>query len=186
MSDPLEVARRRFLDRRNLYGCAETAFIVLKGAYGLDDPDDASAAMALNGGVAYGGGTCGAISGAALAVGLLAGRRIQDHREAKRVARELIAEVMDSFRAEHGAVDCRDLIALDLRAPGAHRAFIRGGVWRDRCMPQIEFVVERLAPLADEAAWFAALGRLAAPASRQVMPLPEPLGEAPHAPDHRP
>jgi C_GCAxxG_C_C family probable redox protein len=166
MSDPLVQARRRFLDRRNLYGCAETAFIVLKAAYGLDDPDDASAAMALNGGVAYGGGTCGAITGAALAVGLLAGRRVADHREAKRVARELIAEVMDAFRAEHGAVDCRELIALDLRAPGAHRAFIRSGVWRDRCMPQIEFVVARLTPLADEAAWGEAVGRLATPAPR--------------------
>jgi hypothetical protein len=69
----IEQARRLFLDRRNVYGCAETTFIVLKTAYGLEDADDSSAAMALNGGVAYGGGPCGAISGPP-GVGLLAGR----------------------------------------------------------------------------------------------------------------
>jgi C_GCAxxG_C_C family probable redox protein len=157
--DPIEHARRLFLDGRNLYGCAETTFRVLKTAYRLDDPDDTSAAMALNGGVGYGGGICGAISGGALAVGLLAGRRIRSHRQAKRVAREVTAQVMDEFREAHGAVDCRELIGLDLRAPGAHHAFIRSGVWRDRCMAQIEFVVSRMAPLADPAAWDRAVNR---------------------------
>ena len=164
--DAIEHARRLFLDRRNIHGCAETAFIVLKTVYGLDDPADSSAAMALNGGVAYGGGPCGAITGAALAVGLLAGRRIADHREAKGVARELVAGLMDDFRAAYGSADCRDLIGIDLRAPGAHRAFLRSLAWRDRCMPQIEFAITRLAPLADQATWDAAVAGTAGPGDR--------------------
>ena len=46
--DVVAIARAYFLDERNQFGCAETTFIVLKGAYGLDDPMDAGAAMALN------------------------------------------------------------------------------------------------------------------------------------------
>jgi C_GCAxxG_C_C family probable redox protein len=164
--DAVETARRLFLDERNLYGCAETTFVVLKAAFGLEDPADPSPAMALNGGVAYGGGTCGAISGAALALGMLAGRRIADHGHAKRVARELTVELMDAFRAAHGAVDCRDLLGVDLRAPGAHEAFIAGGAWRDRCMAQIEFAVARTAPLADAATWWDAVARIEAAPSR--------------------
>ena len=53
--------------------------MVLKEAFGLPDPLDPSAAMTLNGGVAYSGGVCGAISGASLAVGLLASRRFKSH-----------------------------------------------------------------------------------------------------------
>lgn len=164
-TDAAAIARACFLDDRNQFGCAETTFIVLKGAYGFDDPMDASAAMALNGGVAYSGGACGAISGAALAVGMLAERRIDDHRAAKRVARLLVAGLMDDFEAEHGAVDCRDLIGYDLRAPGQHEAFIAGGTWRDRCMRQIEFAVTRMAALADEGAWAAAVRSLDAAGS---------------------
>jgi len=151
--EAVEHARRLFLDDRNLFGCAETTFVALKGALGLDDPTDSSPAMALNGGIAYSGGMCGAISGAALAVGMLAERRIGDHRTAKKVARQLTARLMDDFRRDYGAVDCRELIGLDLRAPGQHEAFIASGLWRDRCMGQVEFAVRKLAPLADRAAW---------------------------------
>jgi C_GCAxxG_C_C family probable redox protein len=158
--DAAAIARAYFLDDGNQFGCAETTFIVLKGAYDLDDAMDPSAAMALNGGVAYSGGACGAITGAAMAVGMLAERRIDDHGAAKVVARRLIAGLMDDFLAEHGAVDCRDLIEFDLRATGQHEAFIASGIWRDRCMRQIEFVVTRLAPLAGEVAWAAAVESL--------------------------
>ncbi len=149
----VEAARQLFLDDSNTYGCAETVFVVLKGVFGLPDSADSSAAMALNGGLAYSGGPCGAISGAAMAVGLLAGQRIADHRVAKRAARHITARLMDSFDVAFGSTACRDLVGLDLRTEEGHRAFIKSGIWRDRCMCQIEFVVERLAPLADRATW---------------------------------
>ena len=161
--DAVALARAYYLDEHHQFGCAETAYMVLKAAYGLDDPMDPAAAVALNGGVAWSGGLCGAISGAALAVGMLAEQRISDHAAAKRAARMLVAETLDAFRAEHGAVDCRALIGYDLRAPGGHDAFLASGAWRDTCMRQIEFVVERLATLADAAAWDRALHEIEAP-----------------------
>jgi C_GCAxxG_C_C family probable redox protein len=163
MLDPVAIARAYFLDERHEFGCAETTFVVLKGAFGLDDPMDSAAAMALNGGVAYSGGVCGAVTGAALALGLLAQARIDDHARAKKVARELTARLMDGFTDEHGAVGCRDLIGIDLRAPGGHAAFIASGLWRERCMRQIETVVRDAAPLADLDAWDTAVRDLDAP-----------------------
>ena len=161
MSDDVEalVARARalFLDRSLTHGCAETTYLVLCEVYGVGDATDSSPAMALNGGIAYSGGPCGAITGAALALGILAGRRIDDHRTAKRVARELTMRLMDGFSAEHGAVDCRDLIGVDLRAPGGHVAYIRSGAWQGACMRQVETAVRAAAPLADDEAWEAAV-----------------------------
>lgn len=146
-------ARGLFLDDANTYGCAETIFVTLKEAWGLPDAVDSSAAMALNGGVAYSGGPCGAVTGAALAVGQLAGRRVPDHVAAKRAAREAVASLMDAFTAEFGATDCRTLTGLDLRTEDGHRAFIESGVWRETCMRQIEWVVARLVRLADDPRW---------------------------------
>jgi C_GCAxxG_C_C family probable redox protein len=160
--DAVRLARTHYLDEGHPFGCAETALIVLKGAYGLDDPMDSSPAVALNGGIAWSGGPCGALTGAAVAVGMLAERRIEDHARAKLVAREVIAALMEEFRAEHGAVDCRDLIGRDLRAPGGHEAFLASGAWRDVCLRQIEFVVGRLATLSDEAAWDRAVATIEA------------------------
>jgi C_GCAxxG_C_C family probable redox protein len=131
--------------------------VVLKGAFGLPDPDDASPAMALNGGVAWSGGACGAVTGAALAVGELATSRTQDHAAAKAIARAVVAGLIDGFEAEFGAIDCRALLGRDIRTPEAHAAFIESGIWRTACLRQIEFAVDRLADLAGDA-------RLAPPA----------------------
>jgi C_GCAxxG_C_C family probable redox protein len=151
--EAIGLARGYFLDESNVYGCAETTFIVLKEAFGLDEPMDSAPAMAFNGGVAYGGGICGAISGAAIAVGMLAERRVDSHRDAKRIARAIVAGLMDAFASEHGALDCRTLTGHDLRAPGGHDAFLASDVWRTRCMAQVETAVARLAPLGDETIW---------------------------------
>lgn len=155
--DPVERARALFLGEATVYGCAETVFIVLKEAYDLPEAGDSSAAMALNGGLAYSGGPCGAVSGAAMALGLLAAERIDDHRAAKTAARRIVMRLMDEFAGAFGASDCRTITGVDLRTEAGHRAFIEGGIWRDRCMRQIEFVVGRLAPLSDQTAWDEAL-----------------------------
>ena len=149
-----------YLDEEHPYGCAETVFMTLKDVYGLEHPGDASAAVAFNGGIAYSGGPCGAITGAAMAVGMLAEQRIADHRRAKTVARELVRETMEVFQAEHGAVDCCTLIGYDLQAPGEHQAFIDSGLWREACASQIRTVVRHLAVLADDEVWSAAVRRI--------------------------
>ena len=149
--------RELFLAPGNPYGCAETALLVLDRHFGARDATGGTEAMALNGGVACSGGTCGAITGAALALGRLAGRRISDRPRAKRVARELTAGVIDAFRAAEGAIDCRTLTGVDLRAPGSHDAFIASGTWRVDCLRRIERVVGQVSPLAEPAAWGAAI-----------------------------
>jgi C_GCAxxG_C_C family probable redox protein len=146
-------AQALFLRDDNLYGCAETTFLVLKEAFGLSGAVDAAVAMALNGGVAYAGGICGAITGAALAVGLLAGQRFPQHKRAKRLARLTIARLMDEFQANFGSLNCRELIGMDIHTEQGHRDFIQSGLWRVRCMQQIEFSLQRLCLLALEENW---------------------------------
>lgn len=156
----VELARSLFLRDDNYYGCAETALVALQFLFDLPEPDDSSPAMALNGGFAYSGGVCGALSGAALALGSLAEQRIADHKVAKRTARVLVQELMADFRAEFSSCDCRDLIEYEISVPSQHDAFLRSGVWRDTCMRQIEFSVRRLHSLADPDVWKAKMADL--------------------------
>lgn len=152
MADPIASARALFLRDDNRFGCAESAYLALAEAFGFDGLDSAPA-MALNGGIAYSGGTCGAITGTALVIGMLAERRLEDHQRAKRFARETVADAMDRFEAKEGAVTCRALLGLDLRAPGAHEAFIAAGAWRTSCLRRIELALDLLAPLAEATEW---------------------------------
>ncbi len=156
----IERARALFLDPGNVHGCAETAYLVLCEAYGVGDPATPRRPWR---------STAASPTAAGHAVrsperrspwGSSRPRRIDDHREAKRAARELTAELMEEVRREHGATDCRALIGIDLRAPGGHEAFIRSGVWQDRCMRQIETAVRYAVPLARDDTWAAAVVRV--------------------------
>jgi C_GCAxxG_C_C family probable redox protein len=151
--DAVQLARSLFLRDDNYYGCAESTLVALQQTFGLPDADDSSAAMALNGGIAYSGGVCGAVSGAALALGRLAQSRIPDHGQAKRTARRFTQELMTEFEARFGASNCADLIDYDISIQEEHDAFIESGVWRRNCMQQIEFSVAMLYALADPTTW---------------------------------
>ncbi len=151
--EAIRLARSYFLTEDNVYGCTETTFIVLQSAYGFANATDSSPAMALNGGVAWSGGTCGAITGAALAVGRLAADRITDHKAAKSIARAIIMRLIDDFRAAFSCLECRCLIGLDISTEEGHAAFINGKLWHTVCMGQIEFVLNKLVVLQDEDVW---------------------------------
>jgi C_GCAxxG_C_C family probable redox protein len=165
-AEAVALARDLYLDDEHPYGCAETCFIVLKTVYGLDDPMDPSPAIGLNGGVGWSGAMCGSLTGAAMAVGMLAERRIPDHARAKLVARELVAGALERFTEVHGSVDCRELIGYDFRAPGGHDAFMAAGLWRTACIGQIETVVGHLATFSDTAVWDGAVLEIEAHAIR--------------------
>jgi C_GCAxxG_C_C family probable redox protein len=151
--EAIDLARATFITEENIYGCAETTLIVLQQAFGPPNATDSSPAMALNGGVAWSGGPCGAITGAALAVGRLAGQRIADHKEAKGTARAIVARLMGDFHREYGSVNCRELVGLDISTPEGHATFIESQVWHTVCMDQIAFVLRRLVALRDEKVW---------------------------------
>ena len=145
--------RELFLDDANTFGCAETALVVLQEAFSLPGAADSSPAMALNGGIAYSGSMCGALTGAALAAGRLAGRCFPDHARAKRAAREVTQALLTDFSLRFGTASCRELTGFDFTQPGAHHDFIVGGTWRDACLRQIIFAVERMSTLIRDAGW---------------------------------
>ncbi len=102
-----------FADRCN---CAQAVFGTFAPKLGLDR----SAAIRLATGFGVGlamGQTCGAVSGAVMALGLAHGGGGPDGDEAKGLTYALAGEFFDAFRAAHGSVCCRELIGCDPSTP---------------------------------------------------------------------
>jgi len=142
-AEALRRARKLFLGQDSHNGCAEVTLLVLQEAFDPDGKADVSPALALNGGVAWQGKVCGSLTGAAIASGILAGRRLP-YADAKQYARETVARVMGEFESRFGSVNCRDLTGWDIRTEEQHAAFVEEGSWRESCMRQIEFVVRKM------------------------------------------
>lgn len=141
-ADSLARLRDQSADHIN---CAQTVLrftLLVTGA----DPASIGLARQLGGGIAGTGETCGAITGAALALGL------RDHMAGEAgdpdASREALQGLIRSFADEFGAVRCRDLAGHDLTTPEGHDAFVESG-GPERCAGFVGWMCDRILPLVD-------------------------------------
>ena len=110
-----EIPRRAHDEARDLelryFGCGPMALLGAFRALGLEDEGALRASMAMVGGLAGNGETCGALIGALMVVGYVYGRRglVRATPETEGPILELGSRVIDRFRSEFGSINCRDI-----------------------------------------------------------------------------
>lgn len=101
--------------------CAESVLLALARAQGVESDLVPKVATAFCGGMARTCGTCGAVTGALMGIGLATGRSRagESALPAYHAAQRLIRQ----FEQEFGARDCHVLLACDLGTPEGQAAF---------------------------------------------------------------
>lgn len=88
------------------------------------------------------GGSCGALVGAVMSVGLVHGR--SDPKGDGSQSRQITGEIVAAFEEEMGSNSCRELTGLDLRTLDGMKDLRRTGVAAEVCQKAIA-TAERLA-----------------------------------------
>jgi C_GCAxxG_C_C family probable redox protein len=67
------------------------------------------------------GETCGAVTSALMIIGLKHGRFRQEDKDAQKKTYELTGRFIEKFKSRQrgGSILCRDLLGMDIKAPGA-------------------------------------------------------------------
>ena len=86
--------------------------------------------------------TCGALSGAALAIGLMRGRRTSD--DSRQPSYDAAQHIAVEFVRQMGSGLCRELTGFDLRDPESYKRFRESGVHDKVCVPAV-MLASRLA-----------------------------------------
>lgn len=122
------------------YNCAESALLALGGDEARVQGELQRLATAFGGGTARRGMLCGAVAGAAMALGLHLGRSLPGDNEGRDRVYQAAEELMTAVERRFGSVQCRHLTGLDFHDPGSHDAFppIKERV----CIPLLRYVVE--------------------------------------------
>ena len=89
--------------------CAQSVFLAFAEAGGLDRDTALRLSSSFGGGLGGQGEVCGALSGAAMAAGLLFGGYTPGDAEGKAAHYDRIKRLGEGFRAEAGSLLCRDL-----------------------------------------------------------------------------
>jgi C_GCAxxG_C_C family probable redox protein len=104
--------------------CSQAVFTAFAPDYGLDPRIAHRLSTGLGAGFGRQQRLCGAISGAALVLGLAKGSADGSQAEAKEATYEAVFQFIEEIKAEFGGADCRDLLeGLDLRNPADRAAY---------------------------------------------------------------
>jgi C_GCAxxG_C_C family probable redox protein len=125
--------------------CSQAVFCVFAEEFGLDQESAHKIATGLGAGFGRQQRLCGALSGAALVLGLAMGNRRGEEAEDKESCYAAVSAFIDEMEAEFGAADCRGLLeGLDLRDPAGKAAIAERGLSARVCKPIVRRCVERL------------------------------------------
>ncbi len=142
-------ALRRFMEEGRT--CAEAIVMTGCSAMGIEDERVPDFALGLAGGVGLQGLTCGAITGAAIVLGLVNTRQPAERPQQIMATARAVQTLTREFAEQFGATDCRTLTGLDLTTPEGRRE-LKERVKPQVCRGLIEWAARRMAELAIEGA----------------------------------
>ena len=119
---------------RNKFNCSQSVFTVFGTDYGLSEDDCLKIACAFGGGMGRQQFTCGAVTGALMAIGLKYGKGLHDDEDKKVHTYAMTNEFFEEFINLHGALNCRELLDdLDLTDPGDYNIIKDRNLFENRC-----------------------------------------------------
>ena len=107
MTNHAEIAKQLFFKG---YNCAQSVFCAFTDVTGYDIDTSARMASSFGGGLGRLRETCGAVSAAALILGIVNGYADPADYEAKKQHYELVREFADKFKEKDKSIICRELL----------------------------------------------------------------------------
>ena len=119
---------------KNSFNCSQSVLVVFGQDFGLSENDCLRLGCAFGGGMGRQQLTCGAVTGALMALGLRFGKASGDPDSKKQETYDKAREFFSEFNAIHGASSCRKLLQdLDMNDPDDHREIISRNLFSTHC-----------------------------------------------------
>jgi C_GCAxxG_C_C family probable redox protein len=106
------------------YRCAESVLMAVAESRDIQSDLIPRIATGFCGGVSNTNGTCGAVSGAIMAINLLKGR--SDPTESREENYKAVQKFIEGFQKRFQSIQCGELTGCDLRTEEGKKAFIDG------------------------------------------------------------
>ena len=92
------------------YNCAQSVLLAFGDVTGLEEQTAAMLSSSFGGGLGRLREVCGAVSGAAMVLGLVKGYSDPDDRDAKKAHYARVQEFAERFKKRNGSIICRELL----------------------------------------------------------------------------
>ena len=134
-------------DFRSGFSCSQAILSAFAEQFGLDRDTALRIAAGFGGGMGRMAGTCGAVTGAYMVLGLKFGVTDAADRQAKEALYERVREFSRRFAARHGSTTCRDLLGCDMSTPEGLARVTQEKLPATLCPPFVQSAAEILEEL---------------------------------------
>ena len=124
------VALKRMLDD---YNCSQAVLSVFGPVYGIDEGECVAIASAFGAGMGCSQQTCGAVTGALMALGLRHMGKGLSIVEAKKEAYADARLFFQLFSEAHGSTICREILGWDITTEEGMKEAREKGLFREKC-----------------------------------------------------
>jgi C_GCAxxG_C_C family probable redox protein len=124
--------------------CSQAVFGEYAEEHGVDSASALKIACGFGGGMGRLGGTCGAVTGAIMAIGVVACDADSCGPITKSSVYALVRSFVAEFEARHATTSCRELLGCDISAPEGHEEAMRLGLFETECPKFVEDAVDIL------------------------------------------
>jgi C_GCAxxG_C_C family probable redox protein len=126
----------------NKFNCAQSVLVSFADVLSLSEDDLLRVACAFGGGMGRQQLTCGAITGAAMALGLKFGKGKSDADEKKLHTYEKTVELFEEFRKLHGSAECLQLLNnLDMNNEKEYNTILKQNLFHINCRKYVSDAV---------------------------------------------
>jgi len=116
------------------YNCSQSVFAALVAGEGLSEDEALKVATAFGGGMGRRQHTCGAVTGALMALGYFKGKGKNDANENKTLTYDLTNEFFTEFEHLHGSSRCLDLLdGLNMNDQEDYLKLLEKGYFKINC-----------------------------------------------------
>jgi len=142
-ADPSAYARERFLSHWN---CTQAVLESLSAHAGMDAEALTRITTPFAAGM-WNGLTCGAVTGAMMALGMRFGRATDGDGKATDVTKVKMRELAAAMRAQFGNLDCSALLGTDMATDAGVSQAASQGLFKSKCPLLVEAAVKEAAKL---------------------------------------
>jgi C_GCAxxG_C_C family probable redox protein len=129
------------------FNCAQAVLSVFSDELGLDPRTAMHIASGFGGGMGRCAETCGAVTGAVMALSLRGSLADQENLKPSDKTYALVQRFILSFKEIHGSVACRDLLGCDISKDDMLRKARKEGLFQSLCPKFVEDAVNIAAGL---------------------------------------
>ena len=119
---------------KNKFNCSQSVFTVFGTEQGLDENTCLKASCAFGGGMGRQQLTCGAVTGALMAIGVKHGKGLNDPEEKKQETYALTRKFFEEFTKINGSANCFELLdGLNMNDPDDHKKITDQNLFVVKC-----------------------------------------------------